>query len=105
MAGRMRLMNRESSFSSSDMLVVVDRSKRRRNIIIAAVVAIAVLIGAFLMFSGGGDKADGDAAAVQVPTVTVIVPGRSQVARIVTASGALAARHDQPVGSAGEGGM
>ena len=99
-------MNRESSFASSDTLVVVDRSKRRRNIIIAAVLGIAVLVAAFVLFAGG-DKgpAGGDAAAVQVPTVTVVVPGRSQVARIVTASGALAARHDQPVGVAGEGGM
>ena len=99
-------MNRESSFASSDTLVVVDRSKRRRNIIIAAVLAIAVLVAAFLLLTGGGKgPAGGDAAAVQVPTVTVVVPGRSQVARIVTASGALAARHDQPVGVAGEGGM
>ena len=99
-------MNRESSFASSDTLVVVDRSKRRRNIIIAVVLGIAVLVAAFVLLSGG-DKAPagGDAAAVQVPTVTVVVPGRSQVARIVTASGALAARHDQPVGVAGEGGM
>jgi RND family efflux transporter MFP subunit len=35
----------------------------------------------------------------------VVVPGRSQVARVVTASGALAARRDQPVGVAGEGGL
>jgi HlyD family secretion protein len=102
----MRVMNRETSFSSSDTLVVVDRSKRRRNIIIAAVLGIAILVGAFLLFSGGEDTpAGGDAAAVQVPTVTVVVPGRSNVARVVTASGALAARHDQPVGVAGEGGM
>jgi RND family efflux transporter MFP subunit len=99
-------MNRETSFSSSDTLVVVDRSKRRRNLIIAAVLGIAILVAAFLFFTGGEDTpAGGDAAAVQVPTVTVIVPGRSQVARTVTASGALAARHDQPVGVAGEGGM
>ena len=99
-------MNRESSFASSDTLVVVDRSRRRRNVIIAAVAAIAILVAAFVLFSGK-DKAPagGDAAAVQVPTVTVVVPGRSQVARVVTASGALAARHDQPVGVAGEGGM
>ncbi|MFL6768558.1 MAG: efflux RND transporter periplasmic adaptor subunit [Sphingomicrobium sp.] len=104
----MRPMNRETSFSSSDTLVVVDRSKRRRNIIIAAVVGIAILVGAFLLFSGGGDDAASNAAAAkagQVPTVTVVVPGRSQIARTVTASGALAARHDQPVGVAGEGGM
>jgi len=99
-------MNRETGFSSSDTLVIVDRSKRRRNIIIAAVLAIAVLVAAFVLFSGGDETpAGGDAAAVQAPNVTVIVPGRSQVARIVTASGALAARHDQPVGVAGEGGM
>lgn len=98
-------MNRETSFSSSDTLVVVDRSKRRRNIIIAALVAVAVLVGAFLMFSGGSGEPESDAAAVQVPTVTVVVPGRSDVARIVTASGPLAARHNQPVGVAGEGGM
>ena len=41
----------------------------------------------------------------QIPSVTVIVPGRSEVARTVTASGALAARRDQPVGVAGEGGL
>lgn len=99
-------MNRETSFSSSDTLVVVDRSKRRRNLIIAAVLGIAILVAAFLMFSGGKKPAAGDeAGATQVPNVTVVVPGKSQVARIVTASGALAAHHDQPVGSAGEGGM
>jgi RND family efflux transporter MFP subunit len=101
-------MNRESSFSSSDTLVVVDRSRRRRNIIIAAVAVIAILVIAILMFARGGEKAagaDGEAAAAQMPTVTVVVPGRSEVARIITASGALAARRDQPVGVAGEGGM
>ncbi len=34
----------------------------------------------------------------------MIVPGRSQVAQIITASGALAARRDQPIGAAGQGG-
>jgi RND family efflux transporter MFP subunit len=106
----MRFMNRETSFSSSDTLVVVDRSKRRRNIIIAAVVAIALLVGAFLMFSGGDEKSAGGAGAEQggqgqVPTVTVIVPGRQSVARTIAATGSLAARVDMPVGVAGEGGM
>ena len=106
----MRLMNRETSFSSSDTLVVVDRSKRRRNIIIAAIAAIAVLVIAFMMFTGGKDEQAAGAPGAgpgggNIPTVTVVVPGRSQVARIVTATGALAARRDQPVGVAGEGGM
>ena len=105
----MRPMNRETSFSSSDTLVVIDRSKRRRNIIIAVIVAIAVLVAAFLLIGGGGEEkgagAGAEAGGGQVPIVTVVVPGRSQVARVLTATGALAAMRDQPVGVAGEGGM
>ena len=48
--------------------------------------------------------AAGGAGAGQVPTVTVVVPGRSQVGRVITASGPLAAKRDQPVGIAGSGG-
>jgi RND family efflux transporter MFP subunit len=102
-------MNRESSFASSDTLVVIDRSQRRRNIIIAVVAGIAILVAAFFFLSGGKDeKTAGGPGAGQggnIPTVTVVVPGRSQVARVVTASGPLAAHRDQPVGVAGEGGM
>lgn len=108
--GKMRLMNRETSFSSSDTLVVVDRSKRRRNIIIAAVAGIAILIAAFLYFSGGSEEQATNAPGAgpgggQVPTVTVVVPGRQSVARSIAATGSLAARVDMPVGVAGEGGM
>jgi len=105
----MRLMNRESSFASSDTLVVVDRSRRRRNLIILAVAVVAILVAAFLFFGGkSDDKAGGPGAGgsgSNIPTVTVVVPGKSQVARVITASGALAALRDQPVGVAGEGGM
>lgn len=103
-------MNRETSFSSSDTLVVIDRSKRRRNIIIAVVVGIGVLVAAFLMLRGGGEEqtAGGPGAGPgggQVPTVTVVIPGRTQVARTIAATGSLAARVDMPVGVSGEGGM
>lgn len=105
----MRPMNRETSFSSSDTLVVVDRSKRRRNIIIAAVAGIIILVAAFLIFGRGGEEQTAAAGAGpgggQVPTVTVVVPGRTQVARTIAATGSLAARVDMPVGVAGEGGM
>jgi RND family efflux transporter MFP subunit len=104
-------MNRETHLQGSDTLIVVDRSKRRRNIIIAAVIGIAVLLVAFMLMRGGDKGAEGQSAAAgpggqggQVPTVTVLVPGQSQVARVITASGALAARRDQPIGIAGEGG-
>ena len=105
----MRLMNRETHFASSDTLVVVDRSRRRRNIIIAIVAVVAVALLAY-MFLGSGDKQPAEEAGAaggrgQIPSVTIVVPGTSQVARVITASGALAARRDQPVGIAGEGGL
>ncbi len=102
-------MNRETSIHSSDTLIVRDGSRRKRGLIIGAVVAVLALVIAYMMFGGGEEKsqtaAEGAGGKGQVPTVTVVVPGRSQVARTVTASGALAARRDQPVGVAGEGGL
>ena len=103
-------MNRESAFHSSDTLVVVDGSRRKRRIIIGAAVAALVVLAfvVMLMMRSSEDKKAAAAASSgmrgQVPTVTVVVPGRSEVARTVTASGALAARRDQPVGIPGQGG-
>ena len=102
-------MNRETSIHSSETLVVVDRSRqRRRMVIIGAIAALALLvIGIAVMMSGSKSKeqaAASAAAAGQVPTVTVVVPGRSQVGRTISASGPLGARRDQPVGIAGAGG-
>src|SRR4051794_10743307 len=99
-------MNRETSIHSSDTLVVVDRSRRRRQIIVAAaVVVILLLVGVGLLMARGSNKpAQGTAGAGQIPSVTVIVPGQTQVGRVVTASGPLGAKRDQPVGIAGTGG-
>jgi HlyD family secretion protein len=105
----MDTMNRETSFHSTDTLVVVDGSRRRRRLLIAgaivAVLLILVLV-AVLMRSAGDKQAEQAAAAGagQVPTVSVVVPGRSEVGRVVSASGPLAARREQPVGIAGSGG-
>ena len=111
----MTSMNRETRFEGSDRLIVVDRPNRKRQIIIAAVVVIAALVIAYFVFAGSKDEAATQANAAggaggggrggQMPSVTVIVPGQSNVARTITASGALAARRDQPVGVAGEGGL
>jgi HlyD family secretion protein len=105
-------MNRETAFQSSDTLVVVDGSRRKRLLIIGAAVAALVVVAFVLMLMMRGGKDDaavanaagGAGGSGQIPTVTVVVPGRSQVARTVTASGALAARRDQPVGIPGQGG-
>jgi RND family efflux transporter MFP subunit len=102
------MMNRETSIYSSDTLVVTDRSRQRRRwMIIAAALGALLIIVAAVMLGRGATKSDTPAAgagAGQIPTVTVIVPGSSQVGRVVTASGPLAAKRDQPVGIAGAGG-
>jgi len=98
-------MNRETSFHSSDTLVVVDRSRRRRRLVIAAaVIAALVIVGLLVTIGRSGNKPAQNSAAGQIPTVSVIVPGRSQVGRVVTASGPLGAKRDQPIGIAGAGG-
>src|SRR6476469_9071781 len=106
----MRVMNRETMIRSCDELVVIDREPSRRRIllIVAAVIGIvAILAGAAMLMRPSSPTPPGVSGAQgrgQVPTVSVIVPGRAGVAEVVTASGALAARRDQPVGIAGTGG-
>ena len=98
-------MNRETSIRTSDTLVVTDNSRRKRIIVIVAAVAVALLALGLMMMRGGEEAGPAGAqAGGQVPTVTVVVPGRSQVGRTIVASGPLAARRDQPVGIAGSGG-
>ena len=100
-------MNRETSFRTSDTLIVTDRASRRRWVIIGAVALLALIIVAAAIMMGGGSGKDQAAAgkgAGQIPTVTVVVPGQSQVARTITASGPLAAKRDQPIGIPGQGG-
>ena len=101
-------MNRETSIYSSDTLVVTDRSRQRRRwMIIAAAVGAVLIVIAAVMLGRGATNSETPAAgagAGQMPTVTVVIPGQSQVGRTITASGPLAAKRDQPVGIAGSGG-
>ena len=107
-------MNRETPIRSSDsdtLLVVDDGARRRKRIAIigAALVALVAIVLAMMMM--GGDKPAGESAGAgqgnggQVPTVTVVVPGRQAVERIISSTGTIAARVDMPVGIAGEGGQ
>lgn len=102
------MMNRETSIYATDDLVVVDRSRRRRWIIIISITAFVVAMIALALFTGKNaaapEGAGAQSAQGQVPSVTVVVPGRTQVGRTISASGPLAARRDQPVGIAGQGG-
>lgn len=109
-------MNFETSKWRSDSLkgdvVEVDldaRRRKRRNIILAVIALFVIAAAAFFIFAGGKDdgKATAGAAgkAESAPSVTVIVPGKQQVARVINATGTLAARRDLAVGVVGEGGQ
>ncbi len=88
---------------------VLTHKRRRRRIVIAVIAALVVLAAILLaMMARGGEAASppraGKDKGAAVPSVTVVVPGRQQVARLISATGTLAARVDMPVGVAGEGG-
>ena len=80
-------------------------SGRGRKIVVIAVIVLLLALVTWAMF--GRKKADPAAGqkTEQMPTVTVVVPGRKTVDRTLTATGTLAARREMPVGVAGEGGM
>src|SRR6478672_10995764 len=107
------MMNRETTIHAShasrgsDTLIVPDRRNRRRWVIIAAVLVALLAIGLMFMATRGSKPATAPGAgkgAGQMPAVTVVVPGQSQVGRTIIASGPLGARRDQPIGIAGQGG-
>jgi len=102
--------------SALETVVVDDATRarrRKRRIVIAAALLVLVLLvaAAILMSRGGGeDKAAGAAKAEKgggdsLPAVSVIVPGRQDIAAVMSATGSLAARREMPVGVPGEGGQ
>ena len=106
-------MNRETTIRSSETVIVTDSSRRKRMIIVAAalfLILAAVAIAMTMSRDKEAGAAQGGGAGAgkgggQVPTVTVVVPGRQVVSRSISATGTLGARVDMPVGIAGEGGM
>ena len=90
-----------------ETIIVVRNRKRRRIAIIAVLLLAAALIAALLL--SRGEKAAAPPASGQgtqaLPAVSVVVPGRQQVARAIAATGTLGARVDMPVGVSGEGGQ
>lgn len=105
-------MNYETGFARDQGTIdMIDdegkAAKRRRILVIGGAVAAVVLILAVVSWAmkpatpAGGDAGKGKQAA----TVSVMVPGRQTVDRIVSATGNLGARREMPIGVAGEGGM
>jgi RND family efflux transporter MFP subunit len=107
----MQSMNYETGFVRDGGAVEIaddgeKAARRRRIIIVAAAVAAVVLIVAVISWAmKPAAPAGGDTKAKQAATVSVMVPGRQTVDRVVSATGNLAARREMPVGVAGEGGM
>ncbi len=84
---------------------VEPRGSRRTRILVAVGIVIALVIGGAAVFFGGGEEQPFPAQdGQQVPTVTVVAPGRATVAGSINATGTLAARREMPVGVVGEGG-
>lgn len=81
------------------------RAPQRRLWWIVGIVAVVIAV-AIAFFAFGQGKAPAEAApGAQIPSVSVVVPGRQMVDRVLSATGSLAARIDMPVGVAGEGGI
>ena len=79
--------------------------RSRTWLIVAAIAIVAVVALVAFMTLGGKPAAPATGAGKQLAPVSVVIPGRSMVARAITATGSLAARREMPVGVAGEGGM
>ncbi|RSU53146.1 efflux RND transporter periplasmic adaptor subunit [Sphingomonas sp. S-NIH.Pt15_0812] len=99
-------MNYETGTIAQERLAGPDvtQGRKRRRWVIAIVVVLLVAVAAWAVF-GRGHKAATAKPVEQLPTVSVIAPGRSTVDRLIQATGTLAARREMPVGVAGEGGM
>lgn len=101
-------MNYEPGTIGNDgRFALPDGRARPRRWWLWALIAVAALALAGFLLSGGTAKKPAQAASArsQLPTVTVIVPGRQNVDRVISATGSLAARIDMPVGVVGEGGL
>lgn len=110
-------MNYERKVDSMDSLAGTQNyyqeaaSRRSRTRLIIALVLIALALGAawfaFTSGKGAGTAAQqGEGAnGANVPTITVMIPGRQSVEATIAANGSIAARREMPVGIPGEGGQ
>lgn len=97
-------MNFESQIAGDNLAVDEETLRlRRRKIIIVCLILLVAVYGAILLIRAlNSDHAL--MASNTIPTVTVVVPGRTVISTAVNATGSLAARREMPVGVVGEGG-
>jgi len=101
-------MNYETSFSQDALRGPeepdAETVRKRRRLIKGAGIVLALVIVASVAWRMLGPASAPSDNAVQVPVVTVVVPGQQSVTKTTNATGTLAARIDMPVGVLGEGG-
>ncbi|WP_324261799.1 efflux RND transporter periplasmic adaptor subunit [Altererythrobacter sp. H2] len=80
-------------------------ASRKKWIAIGIAILFAGALAMYFLVAGGenGAVGAGDDAS-QRPAITVIAPGQTTIAGMITATGTLAARREMPVGVVGEGG-
>ena len=76
---------------------------KRKKILFAILAILGVLAVAYYFLSGSEAPPPANDAA-QLPSITVVAPGRTTVEGEINATGTLAARRSMPVGVVGEGG-
>lgn len=79
-------------------------SGRGKRWLVPLLIALGVLAAAFGLYKTFGPKPVEAPKVSALPQVTVVVPGVTAVADVVTAPGSIAARRDAAVGVQGEGG-
>ncbi|MGL4312577.1 MAG: efflux RND transporter periplasmic adaptor subunit, partial [Sphingomonas sp.] len=100
-------MNYESRVTDTDTMLGLPgpaSSRRRWPVYVGVALVVLLAIMALRMVTAKPAAPAVDAKS-QIPPVTVMVPGRTLVARTINATGSLAARIDMPVGVVGEGGV
>jgi RND family efflux transporter MFP subunit len=105
--GKVKNMNYEpGQIGGGDRLALPDYEERprRRRWVLGALVLIVLAIVGWAIFAPHKKPAAVTPVADQVPSVSVMVPGRQSVAHLISATGSLAARREMPVGVAGQGG-
>ncbi|MEN3972949.1 efflux RND transporter periplasmic adaptor subunit [Sphingomicrobium sp. XHP0235] len=107
----MDTMTRETTMEWPMLTDEAAKTRKRRRIALIAgiIIVVAALVFAFTLMRGEEEGASGPAAAGaqsdgRAPTVTVIVPGQSEVGQTIVASGTMGARRDQSIGVSGQGG-
>ena len=82
-----------------------DRSTRRRLMVVAGIlIALLLAVGAYYFMNSEAAPAAAADDQEQLSVVTVITPGKTPIAGLITASGTIGARRELPVGVNGEGG-